>query len=55
MERTTGFKLTARLFQLYAPADDFDNIGTRDQVINKVLRNFSSHSVLNGNSAQPGL
>jgi hypothetical protein len=40
---------------LHPPTDNFDDIRSRDQIVNKILRNQSGHICANGDQARPGL
>ncbi len=55
MEWTTGLELPARLLELNALADNLDDVGTSDKIIDEILGNQSSHTEINGNSEVPGL
>ena len=47
MKRAAGLEFAARFLELHAPANDLDDVGAGDQIVDEILRNQSGHSVLN--------
>ena len=54
VEWATGLVFPAGLFELYATADDFNNIRPRNQVVDEVLRDKSGHTDANVARLRPG-
>ena len=55
MERTTRLEFAACLLELDALANNLDDVGAGNKVVDKVLGNQSSHIQINGSSVAPGL
>ena len=50
MKRTAGLVLPAGFLELYAAADELDDVGTVDQLVDEFLRDATGHIGLYGNS-----
>ena len=55
MKRAARLELTAGFFQLHTLANNVDDVGTGDKVVDEILGNQSSHTEINGSSVAPGL
>jgi hypothetical protein len=55
VERAASLEFTAGLLELYAASYYFNDICSRDQIIDEILRNQSGHISSNVEPAPPGL